>query len=87
MTQRTVIRNGHLIDPCNQLDQQNWDLEIQDGKVTAFGPDLPKCDNEVDATGFFVVPGLIDCHAHVYEHATVLGVNPDETCLSRGAFF
>ena len=27
---------------------------------------------------------MIDLHAHVYEYATTLGVNPDKTCLLRG---
>ena len=41
---------------------------------------------EIDATGCLIVPGLIDCHVHVYEHCTQLGVNPDDNCLARGLF-
>ena len=41
-------------------------------------------DVVIDAGGCLVVPGLIDVHAHVYEHATELGVDPDSTCLARG---
>ena len=41
-------------------------------------------DLQFDATGCIVCPGLIDLHAHVYEYATTLGVNPDKTCLLRG---
>ena len=40
--------------------------------------------NEIDASGCMVLPGLIDCHVHVYEHCTQLGVNADENCLARG---
>ena len=37
-----------------------------------------------DATGLVVTPGLVDIHAHLYEHVTPLGVDPDATCLARG---
>ena len=40
--------------------------------------------NEIDASGCMVLPGLIDCHVHVYEHCTQLGVNADDNCLARG---
>ena len=42
------------------------------------------CRLQKYTTYVFLFSGLIDCHAHVYEHATVLGVNPDKTCLARG---
>ena len=38
----------------------------------------------VDCQGLLVLPGLIDLHVHVYHAATVLGVEPDTTCLARG---
>ena len=39
----------------------------------------------VDCTGpgILVVPGLVDLHVHVYHDATVLGVEPDRSCLER----
>ena len=80
----TIIRNGHVIDPMNNVDQL-CDVAIQDGKIVAVGQDIPdSCDNEYDAKGCYVVPGLIDIHVHVYQYATLLGVNPDETSLARG---
>ncbi len=78
-----VVRNGHVIDPANQLNLV-CDVAFKDGKISAIGKNLPKAREEVDASGCLVVPGLIDLHTHVYEHATTLGVNPDETCLARG---
>ncbi len=78
-----VIRNGHVIDPANQVNLV-CDVAFKDGRISAIGTNLPKAREEVDASGCLVVPGLIDLHAHVYEHATTLGVNPDETCLARG---
>lgn len=83
----TIIRNGHVIDPMNNVDQL-CDIAIQDGKIVAVGRDLPDaCDNnEFDAKGCYVVPGLIDIHVHVYQYCTVLGANPDESCLARGMY-
>ena len=60
------------------------DIAIKSGKISAVGENLPDAKEEIDATECYVVPGLIDMHTHVYEHATELGVNPDEKCLARG---
>ena len=56
----------------------NYFLSLTDRSSRKHSPQL------YDATGCLVCPGLIDMHAHVYEHATPLGVNPDMSCLSRG---
>lgn len=37
-----------------------------------------------DASGCYVVPGLIDCHVHAYQYVTPLGIDVDEFCLRRG---
>ena len=79
----TIIRNGHVIDPLNNADKI-CDIAIKNGKIEVIGENLPKCENEFNAENYFVVPGLIDCHVHCYQHSTLLGVNPDETCLARG---
>lgn len=80
-----TIRGGRIIDPANAIDIVA-DIAITHGKISAIGQNLPEGKEEVDAKGCIVCPGLIDIHAHVYEYATVLGVNPDVTCLARGEF-
>lgn len=81
----TVIRNGHVIDPANQIDTIA-DVLIVDGKIQEVGTNVlvPDGAEEFDAEGYIVSPGLIDCHVHIYEHATALGVNADHYSLSRG---
>ena len=32
-----VIRNGHVIDPMNQIDQKNCNLAIHEGKIAQIG--------------------------------------------------
>ena len=65
---RILIKNGHIIDPANNLDRVA-DLLIEDGRISRIGDDIPvPADTEIiDATGKLVVPGLIDMHTHLRE--------------------
>lgn len=62
------IRNGHLLDPANQIDQKQ-DLFIADGRVVALkkAPDGFKADIDIDADNQLVCPGLIDLSVHLPE--------------------
>lgn len=64
-----LIRNGHIIDPANTVDEK-LDLLVADGKVAKLGkPGSLSAEGAqaVDATGKLVVPGLIDLHVHLRE--------------------
>ena len=79
-----IIRNGRVIDPANNFDEIA-DVAVKNGKILEVGKSLMLSSAaEFDAGGCLVTPGLIDVHAHVYEHATWLGVNVDRCCLARG---
>ena len=43
------------------------DLEIKDGKINAIGKNLLGLKNSetIDATGMFVMPGIVDAHSHI----------------------
>ncbi|HJW02878.1 MAG TPA: dihydroorotase [Azospira sp.] len=60
------IKNGRLIDPKNGIDAQQ-DLFIADGRIAAVGqaPAGFKADQEIDASGVVVCPGLIDLSARL----------------------
>jgi dihydroorotase len=62
-----LIRNGHVIDPKNGIDAVT-DVAIAAGKIARVASGLapPAARRVVDATGLYVVPGLIDMHAHVF---------------------
>jgi dihydroorotase len=62
-----LIRNGHVIDVKNTIDRQT-DVAIAAGKIAAVadGIDPSLAARVVDATGLYVVPGLIDIHAHIF---------------------
>ena len=79
-----LIKNGRVIDPDNGVDKV-MDVALKDKKIFKTGGHLDfEASSIFDASGCIVTPGLIDAHVHCYEYATPLGVNPDETCLSRG---
>ncbi len=62
-----VIKGGHVLDPKNGRDGV-MDVAVADGKIAAIEPtiDAAKARRVVDARGLYVVPGLIDLHAHVF---------------------
>ena len=62
----TIFRNASIYDgEGNELN--NTDLIIKDGKVVAMGVDLPSSSDliEVDASGKWITPGIIDIHSHM----------------------
>jgi len=46
---------------------ENGDILIKDGKIVAVGSELkaPADAQVIDASGQFVMPGIIDCHSHI----------------------
>ncbi len=65
---RTVIQNGRLLDPAQNLDTIS-DLYLADGRILGHGakPDGFEADQTIDATGQIVIPGLIDLSARLRE--------------------
>ncbi|GAA3283985.1 amidohydrolase/deacetylase family metallohydrolase [Streptomyces lavendulae] len=62
-----VIRRGHVVDPKNGLDAI-LDIAVNDGKIAevAKSIDVSTSKQTVDAAGYYVTPGLIDLHAHLF---------------------
>src|SRR5262245_45198922 len=62
-----VLRGGHVIDPASSFSGVA-DVAIGDGRVLAVGTELPTAGAEsvLDVSGHYVVPGIIDMHAHVF---------------------
>ena len=58
-----VIRGGTIIDGSGG-EPIEADIAIVDCKISAIGPNLPKGDEEIDATGKLVTPGFVDPHTH-----------------------
>ena len=81
-----LIKGGTLVDPSQGL-QEARDVAFVDGLVAAVGDDLSSADARrvVDASGLMVTPGMIDLHVHVFAGVSHYGIEPDPTCLARGA--
>ena len=62
----TLIKNGTILTITNGTIE-NGDVLIRDGKIVAVGPGLatPSGARVIDATGKFVMPGIIDAHSHM----------------------
>lgn len=62
-----LIRNGHIIDPANNVDEVG-DVLIVDGRIAKVGGNLAENASDIiDATDLIVTPGLIDMHVHLRE--------------------
>jgi len=67
-----VLRNGRVIDPARGLDAV-VDVLIENGNITEMsakielGPEKLSQFEQIDASGKWIVPGLIDMHVHLRE--------------------
>ena len=60
-----LIKNGRVLNPSNGQDCVT-DLLIRDGSIAEISPQISEsADREINAAGFFVMPGFIDLHVHL----------------------
>src|SRR5690606_8725457 len=69
-----VIKDGHVIDPKNNIDEV-MDVAIYEGKIVKVAKNInPKPGVQlIEAQGMYVTPGLIDIHGHNF-----FGTEPDQ---------
>jgi imidazolonepropionase-like amidohydrolase len=72
-----IIRNGTVLT-VTRGTLEKTDILVQKGKITAMGQQLkaPAGIREVDATGQYVMPGIIDAHSHIAIDAVNEATNP-----------
>lgn len=80
MQNKLLIKNGHVIDPANNIDR-DCDVLIADGQIAEVGEVQTADTRIIDASGKLVVPGLIDIHVHFREP----GDEEEETIASGSA--
>lgn len=68
MSERVLIRGGHLIDPAQKIDEPR-DILLKEGRVAevAVPGKITGADSTIDAKGLVVAPGFIDLHVHLRE--------------------
>lgn len=77
-----IIRNGQVFDSVNAKFEKKG-IGIHQGVFVALDEDT-QSNNEVDAEGNYVVPGIIDEHAHLNLYGTIIGANADTVCIPNG---
>ncbi len=62
-----LLRGGHVVDAKNHISAIR-DVAIRDGRITAVEEHIDPATalKTVDVKGFYVTPGLVDIHVHVY---------------------
>ena len=87
-----LLKGGHVIDARNRISAVR-DVAIANGKVAAVAANIAPADafKVVDASGYYVTPGLVDIHVHVFagtgERGSYAGDNslyPDGFTLRSG---
>ena len=82
--QTTLIKNATVLT-VSRGTLQNTDVLIRNGKITAVGQNLsaPTGARVIDATGKFVLPGIIDAHSHTMMDGSVNECTKSVTSMAR----
>lgn len=80
-----LIKNGHVIDPANNIDEVA-DILVNNDTIKKVGNNLSdKVEKVIDAEGKWVIPGLIDLHVHLrepgYEHKETISTGTRSAAL------
>lgn len=89
MRQTTVFQRVRIFDGTRVLDENT--VVVQDSTITAVGSNLvfPPHARVIEGTGFTLLPGLIDAHAHTFDfsglrQAPIFGVTTE---LDMGTYW
>ncbi|MEK6733332.1 MAG: dihydroorotase [Candidatus Omnitrophota bacterium] len=64
---KLVIKNGHVVDPANKIDEV-MDILVEGEKISKVAKVIdPKAETVIDASGKIIIPGIIDMHVHLRE--------------------
>ena len=81
-----ILQGGRVIDPAQDIDGL-FDVAVRDGRIAAVEAAIPStaAADVIDVSGKLVLPGMIDTHAHVYQHVTgAFGLNADMVGVHSG---
>src|SRR5258708_4707613 len=78
-----VLAGGPLLHPANGV-RAGTDVAVSRSPIPAIQAriDPAEARKRIDVSGLYVVPGLIDLHAHVFGYPGAL--RPDDTALIAG---
>ena len=81
-----VLKGGRVIDPATGRDGV-FDIGVSGDRIAAIETQIPTeaGTQVIDVAGRIVTAGLIDTHAHVYQHVTgKFGLQPDLCGVDSG---
>ncbi|PLR75960.1 amidohydrolase/deacetylase family metallohydrolase [Bacillus canaveralius] len=86
MNEAVIIQDGFVIDP-EALTITKMDIGILNGKFASIQQVQTQDRKEIqyiNASGYYVSPGFIDLHAHIFKDYTELGIEPDTVGVEQG---
>ena len=79
-----ILKGGQVIDPGQNLNGF-MDVAVKDGKIAAIGESVGDAKETINVAGRIVIPGMIDTHAHVFQHiGGPFGLNADLVGVQSG---
>ena len=79
-----ILEGGQVIDPGQNLNGL-MDVAVKDGKIVAIGESVGDAKETINVAGRIVIPGMIDTHAHVFQHiGGPFGLNADLVGVQSG---
>src|SRR3954447_21296797 len=85
-----LLKGGHVVDPKNRVNAVR-DIGIKDGTIAEVAANIAanRALKTVDVSPYYVTPGLIDIHVHVFAgtgtaYTGPLSVRPDDHTLPSG---
>ena len=81
----TVVIQNATILTVTHGNIEHGSILIRDGKIAAVGADVKAPDGATvfDATGQYVIPGIIDCHSHIAVDGSVNEGGPSVSSMAR----
>ena len=80
----TWIRNGFVVDPARGVFDKR-DVVVRGNTVVEPTSSVEvEAQKIIDAAGYFVFPGLIDFHTHLFHGGSEIGLQPDLILLPQG---
>src|ERR1700723_1945672 len=80
----TLIKNATILT-ITHGNIEHGSILIRDGKIAEVGADLqaPEGAAIIDATGQYVMPGIIDCHSHIAVDGSVNEAGPAVSSMAN----
>ena len=77
-----LLKGGVVVDPASFINERK-NIAIKDGNIIETHAGM-QAERVIDANGYYIFPGLIDFHAHVYSPGAEFSVRADPSFMPQG---